>query len=130
MKDHSEHKNILIVDDEPYIRLIIRKVLEKEGYNIWEAANITDGLELARQNPDLILLDIRLGEENGYDLCKKIKRDKISQRTPIIIMSALDTDRHIQEGIKAGGNAFLFKPFKLKELKKIVKDSFEKFSSI
>lgn len=129
MNGHSDHKNILIVDDEAYIRLIIRKVLEKEGYNIWEAANVTDGLELAEKRPDLILLDIRLGEENGLDLCKKIKGDKVSQRSPIvIIMSALDSDQHIQEGVRAGGNAFLFKPFRLQELKKIVKDSFEKFN--
>ncbi len=130
MNSRSEGKNILIVDDEPYIRLIIRKVLENEGYHIWEAANVTEGLEFARENPDLILLDIRLGDENGLDLCKIIKKDKDSQRTPIIIiMSALDMNQHIQEGVQAGGDAFLFKPFKLKELKKIVKESLTKFNS-
>ncbi|MHA2294282.1 MAG: response regulator [Candidatus Hodarchaeales archaeon] len=116
-----DQKILLIVDDDPYLRLLVRTMLKNEGYIIWEAGTIRDALELAQQKPDLILLDIQLAGENGLDLCRKLKADEKLLDIPIILMSALDTDQQTRPNIKDEGDGFLDKPFEFSELQQIVK---------
>lgn len=114
-------KVVLIVDDEPDFILLTRMRLKAEGFNVWEAANIEEALKLVQQKPDLILLDVKLPGNSGFKICKRLKGDKNYGQIPIILISALGTEQQVKEGIIAGGNAFLTKPFDFKLLIRLIR---------
>jgi two-component system cell cycle sensor histidine kinase/response regulator CckA len=104
--------DILIVDDEiPNLRLLA-ELLEKEGYQIRPAEKAQTALDSAlAKPPGLILLDVRMPEMDGFELCRRLKQDKRTQYVPIIFVSALqDLEARIQ-GFEAGGVDFISKPF-------------------
>ncbi|MFX0052648.1 MAG: response regulator [Candidatus Hermodarchaeota archaeon] len=113
---------ILIVDDEPDSLLYLRTVLEKEGYIINEASSGEEALKMTQQKPDLILMDIRMPQMDGFQVCEQLKLDIEYHNIPIILFSALLTDQQIKQGaIQAKADAFLKKPFELKALTETIK---------
>ena len=114
---------ILIVEDEIGIVQFLQQGLEEEGY---EVANATDGLmafELTQKESfDLILLDWMLPRMNGIDVCKSIRI--MDKSTPIIFLTAKDTVQETIEGLKAGANDFIKKPFSFDELVERIKIHF------
>jgi DNA-binding response OmpR family regulator len=106
---------ILIVEDETGIVQFLQQGLEEEGYEISTASDGLMGLELAqKENFDLILLDWLMPKMNGLDVCKSIReKNKI---TPIIFLTAKDTVQDTIEGLKAGANDYIKKPFSFDEL--------------
>ncbi|MFX0181451.1 MAG: response regulator [Candidatus Hodarchaeota archaeon] len=113
---------ILIVDDEPDTLLYLRTVLEKEGYTIYEASTGEEALQMTRQKPDLILMDIRMPQMDGFQVCEQIKQDIDYHNIPIILFSALLTEQQIEQGsIKARADGFLKKPFELQALTEVIK---------
>lgn len=105
---------LLIIDDEPQIRKMLRINLESNGYKIIEAANGKEGLSLSKIHPpDLILLDIGLPDINGHDVLKELRK---WYSNPIIILSVQDNEENIVNALDNGANDYLSKPFRTGEL--------------
>jgi DNA-binding response OmpR family regulator len=115
--------HILIVEDELGIVQFLQQGLQEEGYQITTASDGSKGFELIQnQKFDLILLDWMLPKINGLDLCKAIRvKDK---STPIIFLTAKDTVQEPIEGLKAGANDYIKKPFSFEELVERIKIHF------
>lgn len=115
--------HILIVEDEAGIVQFLQQGLEEEGYEITSASDGLKGFELIqKENFDLILLDWMLPKMSGIDLCKSIRLKDIS--TPIIFLTAKDTIQETIEGLKAGANDYIKKPFSFDELLERIKIHF------
>jgi len=121
-------KKIFVVDDEKNIRDLIKKYLEKEGY---ETILFNDGenvlVETDRHNPDLIVLDINMPGINGLDLCKEIRK---KTEIPIIFVSAKDEEFDKILGLELGADDYLSKPFSPRELVVRIKTIFRRLDKI
>ena len=114
---------ILIVEDETGIANFLQQGLEEEGYSILVANDGKTGLELALgQKVNLILLDWMLPKITGIEVCKSIR--KTDTTTPIIFLTAKDTVQETIEGLKAGANDYIKKPFSFDELVERIKIHF------
>lgn len=110
-------KNILIVDDEPAIREMIRMALEMAGYHCLEAANIQDAYGLVvDQAPDLILLDWMLPGGSGIELLRRLRKDTVSQDIPVIMLTAKTEEDNKIQGLEVGADDYITKPFATREL--------------
>ncbi|WP_322549946.1 response regulator transcription factor [Flavobacterium psychraquaticum] len=115
--------HILIVEDEKGIVDFLKQGLEEEGYTVSTAFNGKDGLEKAKSlKVDLILLDWMLPNLTGIEVCKAIRKQNIL--TPIIFLTAKDTVQETIEGLKAGANDYIKKPFSFEELLERIKIHF------
>lgn len=115
--------HILIVEDEVGIVQFLQQGLEEEGYTITTASDGLMGFDYTQKtNFDLILLDWMLPKMNGLEVCKAI-RNKDSN-TPIIFLTAKDTVQETIEGLKAGANDYIKKPFSFEELVERIKIHF------
>jgi len=107
-------KKILLVEDDKTLSEGIAYSLKNEGYNVDIAHTYAQGMEFVDTNEyKLILLDIMLPDGNGYDLCKTIRIDK---NTPIIFLTACDEEVNIVMGLDLGGDDYISKPFRIREL--------------
>lgn len=111
-------KTILIVEDQPDIRALIRMTLEIENYTVHEAEEGQSALALAqRVKPDLCLLDVMLpGGIDGYEICRRLRADSQHRRTPIVMLTARDSSADRDTGKRAGANDYLAKPFSPRQL--------------
>ncbi|MDK2773339.1 MAG: response regulator transcription factor [Flavobacterium sp.] len=106
---------ILIVEDEIGIQNFLRQGLEEEGFEVTCASNGEEGLNLfENQSFDLLLLDWMLPKLTGLELCTKIR--ETNTQIPIIFLTAKDTVQETIEGLKAGANDYIKKPFSFEEL--------------
>lgn len=107
-----EHPLILVVDDVEENVEIVRVRLEAQGYEIDTAHNGRQALEkIARRRPDLILLDIMMPEMDGIEVTRRIKGDESLRSIPIILLTAKSTIKDVVDGLEAGGDDYLTKPF-------------------
>lgn len=107
-------KKILVVDDEEKIRLIIKKYAQFEGYDISEASDGMEAIDMCRENDyDLIILDVMMPELDGFSACKEIKKIK---DIPVIMLSARGEEYDRIHGFEAGIDDYVVKPFSPKEL--------------
>jgi two-component system OmpR family response regulator len=107
-------QKILLIDDDPHIRDIVRFALAREGFGVIEAEDGAKGLALAAaQMPDLIILDISMPELDGTEVCRRIRR---GSRVPIIFLSARDDEIDRILGLELGGDDYVSKPFSPREL--------------
>lgn len=114
---------ILIVEDEIGIANFLKQGLEEEGYDVLVANDGKTGYELAlSQKVNIILLDWILPEMTGIEVCKSIR--KTDSKTPIIFLTAKDTVQETIEGLKAGANDYIKKPFSFDELVERIKIHF------
>jgi two-component system alkaline phosphatase synthesis response regulator PhoP len=107
-------KNILIVDDEPDIRAILRYNLEKEGFSITEAVDGNDALDKLSKDLDLAILDIMMPGKDGYDVCRKIREQ--GNTLPIVFLTAMDREFDEVKGLEVGADDYVRKPFSPKML--------------
>jgi len=107
-------KNILIVDDEPDIRAILRYNLEKEGFAIIEAVDGNDALDKLSKDLDLAILDIMMPGKDGYDVCRKIREQ--GNTLPIVFLTAMDREFDEVKGLEVGADDYVRKPFSPKML--------------
>ena len=108
---------ILIVDDEPFNLEFLEIVLRQQGYNILTATNGRSGRELAEQKqPDLILLDIMMPGETGFECATVLRLSPETAEIPIIFLSALDDDNNTSKGYETGAVDFIVKPFVYKDV--------------
>ncbi|TCM45071.1 response regulator transcription factor [Kribbella sp. VKM Ac-2568] len=106
--------SLLLVDDEPRIRRVLRLALEDEGYQISEAANGFDALAaLRREPPDVVLLDLMLPDRDGFTVCREIRRNS---DVPVIMVTARTDSHDVVAGLEAGADDYVTKPLVAKEL--------------
>lgn len=109
--------DILIVDDEPANRRLLREVLDRQGYSLREAADGEEALErVAEKAPDLILLDIMMPRRSGYSVCMELKENPATRLIPIIILTTLDQLSNKIAAVERGADDYLNKPFNVLEL--------------
>lgn len=107
-------KKILVVEDDGNIRELLRLYLEREGYEITEAANGEEGVELWRKiNPDMILLDVMMPIMDGWQVCKIIRKES---KVPIIIMTAKGETFDKVNGLEMGADDYIVKPLEMREV--------------
>jgi CheY-like chemotaxis protein len=109
-------KKVLVVDDDKDIRELIHLILEMEGYAVTELDNGHGVLEVIQAlRPDVVLLDVMLGDMDGRDICKYLKNDPEVRDIPIIIVSA-SHGQHTMHEKQCGANDYLAKPFDMNDL--------------
>lgn len=120
---NSQRKSvILIVDDNEYGRDILKRLLITKGYQLAFAANGVEALsKAAKLTPDLILLDIMMPGMDGFEVCRRLRQDSVMAEVPIIMLTALDDPKARMQGIEAGADDFITKPFDRDELRARVK---------
>ncbi len=103
---------ILVVDDEPSIRTLVRATLERAGYHVIEAADGTHALQKAQsQRPDLILLDIALPQLSGLEVCRRLRARPDTAAPPVLLLTGLLQGPELQAGYSAGAQGCIAKPF-------------------
>ncbi len=108
---------ILIVDDEPFNLEFLELILKQQGYNIITAASGRQARELAEEvQPDLILLDIMMPDESGFECAAVLRLSPETCEIPIVFLSALDDDENTGRGFDAGAVDFIAKPFAYKDV--------------
>jgi PAS domain S-box-containing protein len=109
--------HILIVEDSPTQAERLRFILEEEGFQVGSATTAEEALKLAEETRyDLILSDVVMPGQSGYELCRKIKSLPTARRTPVILLTTLDNPMAIIEGLDSGADNFLTKPYQTEEL--------------
>ena len=103
---------ILIVEDNSAFRKMVKTVLEEEGFAIVEAENPEEAPNLAKTHqPNLILMDVVLGESSGIELCQKLKAQPYTSSIPVILLSGAQTDEEFQlQGFEEGADDYILKP--------------------
>lgn len=116
MNEENRRLRILLIDDDNESRILLLRTLSKFGYELLNAANGTDGLNILRMNPDivLVLLDNTLSGMSGTDMLKEIR--SLRNAPPVMMMSATSTKSQVLEAIKAGATDFILKPVNIGKL--------------
>lgn len=113
-REEVQNSHVLVVDDNPEIREVIRLLLSGEGYDVAEAINGEDAIEQTKkQEFDLIILDIMMPGLNGYQTCVEIRN---YSNAPILFLSAKSQEDDKMLGFSSGGDDYLVKPFSYNEL--------------
>lgn len=103
---------VLVVDDDRMIRMLVRLLLEKEGFDVIEGGNGLHAVELAhRERPDLLVLDLMMPEMDGFEALPRLRHDPLLAAMPVIVLTAEsgpDTERRVLE---LGADDYLIKPF-------------------
>ena len=114
-------RTVLVVDDERDTNDILTSLVQARGF---EAIQIYSGAEaieaVAKQTPDLILLDLRLPDIDGFELCDLLKRKRETNLIPIVMVTAHDDAHHRAAGVRVGANGYLTKPFSPQQLYELI----------
>ena len=114
---------VLIADDEPNIVISLEFLMEQSGYQVEIARDGEDALEqIARFQPDLVLLDVMLPVRSGFEVCQKIRENSNWNHIRIIMLSAKGRDQDVSKGMALGADAYVTKPFSTRELVDRVKE--------
>jgi PleD family two-component response regulator len=109
--------NLLLVDDTPNNLRLLSAMLTEQGYEVRRVVNGQMALKTAQANPpDLILLDIKMPDMNGYEVCQRLKIDPVTQDIPVIFISALDEVLDKVKAFAVGGMDYITKPFSEEEV--------------
>lgn len=110
-------KRVLVAEDEPDIRGLIAFSLRYVGYEVIEAVNGEEAVAMAEdEQPDLILLDVRMPTMNGYEACIVLKTRDSTRDIPVIFLSARGQETEIKRGLELGAEEYILKPFAPDEL--------------
>ncbi len=121
----TKNKIILIVEDDPGIRLILQDSLAAEGYQVITAADGPNGLQQAlERKPDLVILDLMLPLLDGFEVCKRVRREGFT--SPIMMLTVKDAEVDKVLGLEVGADEYVTKPFSLKEVSARIKALFRR----
>jgi two-component system OmpR family response regulator len=106
--------HVLVVDDDPYLREVVRYALAREGFTVREAADGAAALaSVAEQPPDLVVLDVLMPELDGLEVCRRLRR---TSTVPVVFLSSRGEELDRVLGLELGGDDYLTKPFSPREL--------------
>ncbi len=109
-------KKIMVVDDDPVDRILLRKVLSK-SYIIAEASSGEEAVNLTRSDkPDLVLMDVMMPTIDGYNACFRIKRDPLTAEIPVVMLTGLKYKLNARLAERVGASGYLTKPFNPQDL--------------
>jgi CheY-like chemotaxis protein len=112
-------KKILVIDDEPDILLLMKAGLSQKGYSVKVSSSCNEGLDIFYEfQPDLVLMDINVGSEDGREMCRAIKTQAVYEHIPVILFSA--NNEALRSYKEYGATAALDKPFNLPALLEVV----------
>ena len=118
--------NILVIDDEPQIRRVLRSTLSTQGYVITEAKTGEEALEtLRKERPDLVLLDMNMPGIGGVETCREIRR---ASDAPIIMLTVRNAERDKVAALDAGADDYVVKPFGIEELLARIRAALRRFA--
>ena len=124
-------KKVLVVDDEKFVRELIKIKLGRSGLVVFEAANGLEAIEIAQtQKPDMILLDVMMPKMNGFEACEKLKTNPTTARIPIVMLTARGEPANHEKGISLGATDYMSKPFSPQKLAELVIEIIKRNSSI
>lgn len=108
---------VLIVDDEPNIRLSVEFLMKREGYEVLTAADGQEGLKaLTTHRPDLMILDVMMPRKNGFEVLVEARADQNVADVPILMLSAKGREAEMNKGLALGADAYITKPFSTHDL--------------
>ena len=117
----DKSQKILMIEDEPAFLRMMKKWLERKGYQVITAQNGLDGLSKARsETPDLIILDIMLPGIDGLKVCRMIKSDSNLRTIPVAMLTSRDLETDAQMAKKFGANAFIVKTTRIEVVIEII----------
>jgi two-component system OmpR family response regulator len=109
---------VLVVDDDPTIREILREYIELEGHRVLEAADATFARKaMAHERVDLVFLDVLMPGESGMSLCHSIKEDPECCGIKVVLLTGFDGERAWQQGLRSGADLFAVKPVNRERIK-------------
>ncbi|MCD6578443.1 response regulator [bacterium] len=117
----TEKKLIMVADDEESIRMLLKQLLEVKGFEVVEASDggeVIDLIEKKHIMPDLLILDIMMPVKNGYEVCEKLRSSSIYAAIPILMLTALSTPESMIKGLTIGADDYITKPFDIDNLVK------------
>lgn len=124
----TTRRTILVVDDDPHIRKVVRFALEREGYNVVDAEDGEHGLaQVIAYDPDLMVLDVTMPKMNGTEVCRELRKN--DNDVPIIFLSSRSDEIDRILGLELGGDDYVTKPFSPRELVARVKAYFRRFEN-
>jgi CheY-like chemotaxis protein len=115
-----DRQKILVADDEPGVRLTLRRMLEKD-YVVLEAVNGEEAVDIAqREKPSIILMDLMMPGMDGYTACSKIRANPATRAIPVVILTAVGHELNKRFAQELGANGYITKPFQIQELKETI----------
>jgi adenylate cyclase len=116
VSEHEPAPRVLVVDDMPANVRLLEAILAPAGFEVLSASSGPEALELvAGELPDLVLLDVQMAGMNGYEVCRRIREDEATALIPVVMLTSHDEEARI-DGIRAGADDFVTKPFDQQEL--------------
>ena len=110
----SKRATILVVDDEPHVRKLVKANLESSGYKVIQAEDGEQAIEMVESDlPDLVILDLMLPKMDGYTVCRRVRE---FSTVPIIMLTARSAQVDLVHGFEVGADDYLTKPFSVTEL--------------
>jgi diguanylate cyclase (GGDEF)-like protein len=120
------NQRILIADDEPDIRLVLRTRLERDGFTVLEARDGAEAVHMAQtESPDLIVLDVMMPEMDGVEVCNRLRSSFTTRGIPVIMLTARAGKDDRMSGLGKGANDYITKPFDLGELAQRVRNTLD-----
>ena len=116
--------DVLVVEDDPELNELVGAYVRIAGFGYQPALNGARAISLARQHPPaLIVLDIMLPDLDGFEVCRQLKSSRETAKIPVLMLSALDREEHLQRGAQCGAVDYVVKPFDPERLMKAIKDN-------
>jgi two-component system phosphate regulon response regulator PhoB len=110
-------ERVLVVDDEPDVRMLLRTNLRASGFDVLEAANGAEGLAIAKHDlPAVIILDLMMPEMSGIEVCRALRKHPPTSRIPILMLTAKTTEEDKVAGFEVGADDYVTKPFSPREV--------------
>ena len=121
MTDHGNQEGdqpeVMVIDDNPASLNLLTEILKAHGYRVRQASSGVLALQsVAEEMPDMILLDVKMPDMDGYEVCRRLKSDERARKIPVIFISALGETTEKVEGFKVGGVDYITKPFGVEEV--------------
>ncbi len=122
IKRKSAPQHLLVVDDDPSTRSVLKRLFEKEGYEVFLAQDATELVQLLEsQSIELILLDINLPWVDGFELCKLLKENDDLKNVPVVFISGRKSEMDKKLAFQLGAHDYITKPFNINEITETVR---------
>lgn len=118
--------SVLVVDDEPMARTLLRLMLVRAGFEVLEAADGQEALaKVKEQLPDIMILDVMMPGMDGFTVCENLRKEEKTSELPVIMLSAKTDSSSVRKGLRAGATKYLTKPVSQEDLTRNVLDTLE-----